>query len=449
MAIDPSIALQAKPSTEFDFAGSAKKGMELALLMRQPEIINQQLASQRATEQATLANTALTKIQIEEAQRMADASRRLAEIAKSHVTKDPTTGKPVLNKASLLHDALAQGVPFESVTGLAKDVATIEQGNLDTEKAKIDYANNRLYELDHLIRVQKDPAAAQKLLTSAANQLAQVVGPEQAAQLMQSRYGDDPTQFAARAGLNALGTISPAQAEQFKISQEQLRQGWTNLSQTQQQIIQAGAANLTSPEALNINSALSEQYRKLAIAAGIPESQVKGLNAAQIHRIPGIADVIQGNVVPAQVRAGAVQGALASEQTAQFWDKLKSVADKAAGKFPQLTPIQIAEGLYNKVLDNDPVFNEYRALLEEAKTRGITLTETAGPRTLSQVASNQAALARQQGRTAQGLATKPTFRQVPDTVQVMQIGTGAIRTVPKSLWDNLTAEQKKAYKLVK
>lgn len=362
MALNPQIALQAGQGVQqFDPMGSAQKGLSIRELMTrvqyQPQQIESELAARRAATVAQEQETA-------EKARQIGASKRIAEISKNYTKVDPKTGKVLINKEGILHQALTEGVPFEQVGNLAKEVATIKEQDLTDETKRQDYAQNRLYELDHLLRVQQDPAQALQIATNMEQRLAQVIGPEKAQEYMTSRYGTDPTQIIERAKINASSGISPAQQEQFKISQEQLRQSWANIGIAQRQLIESGVANLTSPDAMNPKSAVSEAYRKLAIAAGVPENQVRGLSAAQIHRIPGIAEVTTSVIPTTGARTEGVVTAKGLEADKGVLDQGIGIID-AELKSRYGKPGSITRKLWNSYVEQDPKYAAVQAAIDQ------------------------------------------------------------------------------------
>lgn len=368
MALNTNLFAQEPVQVAIDPSAGIERGMklrQLALQSQQQEIINK-YQPQIFQGQISAAEAALAQQQQATAEqgRQFAGSRRLAEIAKLHTSVDAKTGKLNVNKEGILHQALAEGVPFEAVGSIAKEVATVKEQDLSDETKRQDYTNNRLYELDHLLRVQKTPEAAAGMMASAEQRLAQIVGPEKAKELLASRYGTDPTQVVQRANINASSGISPAQQEQFKISNTQLAQGWANIGVAQQQLIQAGAANLTSPDALDPKSAVSEAYRNLAIRAGAKPEQVQGLNAAQMHRIPGVTELI-GSVIPsAPARAEALVASGGYKTDQAIIDQGTSViSNEFRSRYGK--PGSITRSLWNQYVEQDPRYAAINAAIEK------------------------------------------------------------------------------------
>lgn len=366
MALDPTIALHQGPQVQFDPAVAASKGLNLRVLAMQPDVVMQQLANARATESATRAATAATVQKTEEEARQLSGSKAFAELGKKHVKVLPN-GKTEVNKEALLHDAMVSGIPTEQLGKLMGDVYAIRQSQFKDAETSQKAIDNTLFEFDHLLRVQKDAGVGAQQVKHMEEELAKRVGPERARAAVSARYGDDPTAFIQRAGINAAGTISPQQAEQFKLDKERIAQAWGTLSVAQQGLIQSGAANLTSPEALDKNSDVSKAYRAMAIAAGRPENEVRNLSAAQIHRIQGMQDAIASGIPSAGVRAELGVGAAGTEAVKGVVDQAIPVLQSMKDQYGRAG--SITRSAWNKMVQQDPKFGAVQSAIDEYNTR--------------------------------------------------------------------------------
>lgn len=450
MAIDPRIPLSAAQNvTPFDPIGAAERGLRLGQLMMQPEIIQQQLSSARTAEEATRASTEATRLgmrqteqQIAQAElttqqqrRQEEARRRAAALAKQFSTVDAKTGKINIDHRQLSNTLMFEGHDLDTALAHAQKADVVEASQLKTDSDRANYAQQQAANLNEIIRVQTDPARARQILDARMAAVASVAGPEATTNAFGSIFGQaaaaPEADIIGQAKVNAQAQISAPQAEQFRISNEQLRQGWANIGIANQQLIQAGAANLTSPEALDPKSGVSRAYRELALKAGVPASQVENLSAAQIHRIPGISDQVVANIVPAGTRATAAMGAVNAQVQADFFDKLGSVAKDVSSRFAardiaELTPANIIANTFNQKLLSDPAINQYVTMVREGQAKGFSISENQGPSSIAKFAAGQAGLLRKQGQTQGALATSPTFTQSPAAAAKPKLEVGKV-----------------------
>lgn len=448
--IDPTIALRAGQGIpQFDPMAAAQRGLTLRQLATQvqfqPQLLQQELSSAQAAEAATRASTEVTRTQAkssaqqyEEQARQLAASRRLAEIGKSYTSIDKTTGKVVINKEGILHQALSEGVPFEQVGKLATEVASFKEKDLRDVTSRQDYAQNRLYELDHILRVQTDPAKAAGMVDNMQKRLSDVLGPEKAQEYLQSRYGVDPTQIIERAKVNASSGISPAQQEQFKISNEQLRQTWANIGIAQRQLIESGVANLTSPEAMNPNSSVSQAYRDLAVKAGVPESQVRSLSAAQIHRIPGIADVTTSVVPTTGARTEGVITAKGYETDAGVIKQgIQTIEAELKTKYGK--PGTITRSAWNQLTAQDPRYAAVQSAIDQhnALNPNAKLDILDGFDAIARRLSISANKLESQAKGAREMAASPNLAATARGTVKMVAPNGAIYNIPADRVDEM------------
>jgi hypothetical protein len=452
MAIDPTIALRAAQGVpQFDPMAAAEKGLRLGELLMRPEIIQQQLASARAAEQSTIASTEATRLGMKQTEQqiaqaelvtqrnklIEESRKRASEVAKQFSKVDPKTGKVSVDYRNVFNTLALEGHDLDTAMNYAQKADVVDAGQLKTDIDRLNYAQNRAQGLNEILRVQSDPARAQQIHDAVFESVSRLSGPEAAANAFSGVFGNarQSGDLIGQAKVTSQAQISPATAEQLKISQEQLRQGWANIGIANQQLIQAGAANLTGPEALDPKSNVSKAYRELALKAGVPASQVENLSAAQIHRIPGISDQVTANIVPAGTRAAAAVGAVGSQVNADLFDKVAKVADKIKGRYPELTPANFVSAKVNQLIVSDPDLNEYVTLVRELQSKGFAISENQGPKSIANFATGQAGLLRKQGETQGKLATSPTFTESPvsaaETVQVKRLSDGAVATIPK------------------
>lgn len=424
MALDPTISLRAGQNVpKFDMGAAAESGLRLGQLAMQPQLLQQQLSGAQAAEAATRLGMKQTEQQIaqstlatQQQQRIEAARKRANELAKQFSTVDPRTGKITIDHRQLSNTLMFEGHELDTALAHAQKADVVESSQLKTDTDRANYARDAAAAVNELIRVQTDPARARQILDSRMAAVAQVAGPEAASTAFGGVFGEaaanPDADVVGQAKINAAAQISPAQAEQFKISKEQLSQGWSNIGIAQQQLIQAGASNLTSPDALNPKSAVSQAYRDLALKAGVPASQVENLSASQIHRIPGISDQVTANIVPAGTRSEAAMGSVRSQVEADFFDKLGSVARQlSASKYSELTPANIIANKFNQALLSDPAANQYITMIREGQAKGYAISENQGPGSITRFAEGEAQLKRKQAQTQGKIAATPTFTE--------------------------------------
>lgn len=307
MALDPSIALNAGQGvTPVDIMGNASKGVNLRMLMEQarmqPQVIQQGLdsarASQLATEQATVA---ATQRQTEEARQLA-GSRRAAEITKGHVTVG-SDGKVTVNHRAAAAQAAQEGLPTEIVFNNLSKAIQGEADGLKNDSDKEQYLRSNANILTDLLRVQTDPAQAQKLVGAFAAGDERVVGP-MAKDFYGARFGADPI---AQAKVDSMRTITPEKQVAFGLQGREVSVAETNAATSRLGELRAQDSSFTSPEAKSGGSTFSrnmvDSLKKLG--HDVPA----GTSAYEIYSNPVWKTVIDSNIPSAGQRVAAKEGA--------------------------------------------------------------------------------------------------------------------------------------------
>lgn len=436
MALSPNISLQAGQGVpQFDPMGASQKALALVDLMQQvnmrPQMLQQQLASAKAAEDATRAGilqtqaaTAGATLTNEQTARSNRAKVRLGELAKEFASEDPTTKKIRIDHNAVASKAAAEGLDPEQVfTYMEKGQKQAQEG-IKTESDARDYALSMLGTANNMIRVQTDPGKAAGIANSTMKLLSQAVGPEKAKEFASTYWqvpeGGAPDAVAAgqhfidQSKKNAEATIAPQQAIQNAIAQGQLGVSQGQLGVSQEQTAQGGAAGVTSPDARDPKSAISRAAQAEYVKAGGDATIAKSLSAATIQNMVGVSGQVAANVVPAGVKGAAAESSVRYQQQADVMDALGTAA-AAANKYPQLTPAVIIANKFNQALMNDPAVNTYVTKVREAQAMGLPIDQSMGPASIAVTAKSQAKTLRTQATTSGNLTKSPTFSVAPGT----------------------------------
>jgi hypothetical protein len=194
----------------------------------------------RAAEQATIASTEATRLgmkqteqQIAQAeintqrQQLAEnAKKRASEVAKQFSKVDQKTGKVTVDYRNVFNTLALEGHDLDTAMNYAQKADLVDAGQLKTDMDRLNYAQNRAQGLNEILRVQSDPARAQQIHDAAFESVARLSGPEAAANAFGAVFGNarQSGDLIGQAKVTSQAQISPATAEQLKISQEQLKQ---------------------------------------------------------------------------------------------------------------------------------------------------------------------------------------------------------------------------------
>lgn len=440
MALDPTISLKAGQGIpEFDLKGSVGGALNIADLMQklqyQPALLQQKLASERASQLSTETLTAGQQMLNEQTRRENATRVRLAEIARTtgNPKFNPKTGRIELDHLAIGNQAASEGMEPGVVFGYLESAAKNAQANLKTDADKNDFARSMLGSANNVLRVQTDPIRAAEIAKSSLEILTKAVG-EDTAKAYANQYWKIPDtppanpqaagqHFIDQANINAQSTISEQQAITNKLNQAQL-------AVTQEQTAQAGAQGVSGPASRDPNSPQSRQVQNDYLAANPTADplQVRKLDAAALQHMTGTGGIIAANVTPAATKAQAAANATGLATEADFYDRLAKSADKIKNKFPELTPFNILANKVNQVVLSDPDANEYYALVREAQAKGLNLATYAGRESLSQYAKGQSTQLRKQASTQGKLAASPTLTTTPGT----QANPAAADSTPQS-----------------
>lgn len=431
MALDPTISLKAGGDgvTPFDPLGAMNKVYTLKKLMTdvqyQPQVIEQDLASKKASQRATEVATSGAMTANEQSARELAAKKRLAQLAAQYTSVDKKTGKISLDHLQIGNAAAQEGMDPGVVFTYLDNAAKNAQSNIKTASDENVFAQGILTAANNVIRVQTDPGQAAGMAKNTLDILTKAVGPEKA-KTYAGQFWQVPEQppvgpngkpdmtaagvhFITQAKRNQEATISPQQAITNTLNQEQL-------AVSREQTAQAGASGqVSAADRTDNTSPKAKALQDILIASGVPEAQARSLTVAAMNNTPAYKTVIDSNIQPASSRADAEEKATGFETGADFYRQVKASAEKLGGRYSDLKISQILANKFNKAWLNDPDFNNYINKVREAQERGLKLDENAGPGTIKQWADTQVKLQKEQAATQRTKSSKTFFNKGDET----------------------------------
>jgi hypothetical protein len=450
MAIDPTVSLNAgKGVTQFNPMEASGGALNLVNLMQkldmQPQMLQQKLASDRASQAATEASTAGQVMLNEQTRRENQARVRLAEITNKNSKIDPKTGKINIDHESIADQAAQEGYDPGIVFGFMQKASETAQGKLKTADEKQKFAMSVLGTANNLLRTQTDPKQANAIAGGAVKITSDILGQDLARQYagqfwnlppeMQQAGPDmappDPkftgNYFIEQAKRNAASSISPQQAV---IN----RQRDIELGTHQTQVAQTGRLGGVGTESLATSGPAVEAMRAQVIAANPNmRDRVANMSMYEMTNTPGIRELVTSNIVPSATKGEFAKQAAERNTKADVMDACAKAAKKV-GIVGRGTTIQnILQGVYDKKLLADPNFNEYVTKVREAQQAGIPLEESMGPASISQYATSKAGDYRTQGKTLTRQSTSPTFTQAGAETETLPEPAAAPKATTKTV----------------
>lgn len=440
------IGTQFKPTVALDPLGSAKAGMELGVLGLQPMRIAQELRTAQIEERQKL-------IAEQEAQRALDLKRRedasRASLARylrdpANQIKDEKTGKVTLNYTRAFEQALQDdtldpkelfALQEKAYENRSKDIKNASEVMAEIEKRKIEWAR--------VIRNMPDDQGARYLQAQVDLLAKQFNLPAESLQMATADF------FGVRPGIS-LRESAKARIEAIDISEQQAIQNkftQTQLAQAAEQIKQAGLQNLTGPDARKIDSAVTKAAQAAAITALGPnateddKAKIKAMTAAEIANLPGLRELLQADVKPADVKAGFQAGAIDDATQADFFGKLVTSATEVSRlrdkyNIVELTPANIIANKVNQALLDVPEIRNFVSLVQEMNAKGIPIPENAGPTAVAKIAREQQSLktASAKRKDAAGAAGRTSATPPATGVVLRNKQTGALsRPMPEDV----------------
>jgi len=381
MAIQPDIALSAGANVPpVDVAGTLQKAATLRNLMTaneyQPAILQQKLSTEASAQRATdLAN--------EQATRELDAKKRLADIMRSNSSVDAKSGVISVDYGTATKQAASEGYDVGTVLGLADKAATTAQNQIKTADDARKFAESVYAPVDNLLRVQTDPLKAAQTAHGAIEVVSKAIGQE-AARSLASKYWSVPEQppvdpqtgqvdvagvgahLIKQAQTNSKAGISPQQAISNAQTQESLAQGRESLAQ-------GGAAGVTSPEARDPTSQISQQAQEDYLAANptADRGRVKRLSAANLQHLSTTSN-LTASVIPTAGERVAAKGAEAKtggdvDVIDAGLKALPSLQQNFGSKFGSMS-----QDAYNRLVTQNPALGSADAAITAYNLRNGT-----------------------------------------------------------------------------
>jgi hypothetical protein len=352
MAIDPNIALQAGRNVpQFDPFTTATTAVNLKKLMTdqkyQEQLIQQRLASERASQLSTEASTAQQLQTTAEESRQLGGSKRLAEIMKLYATVDPKTKKISINHRDVASHAASEGLPVEAVFNNLSKAITNEAGALKNDADKEIFLRRNAGIAADLVRTARDESHASEILNTFVQGDSRVVGEDKAAPFYTSLFGA-PGQLKANAKNVATGMSISELAER--------------------NLIPGG----TSTEQLDPKSKLNAADRLVLSRLGI--NVPEGTTREQIVNNPVLNKFLQG-IVPSE---GTRTGGLDEAGSAAAVRKTYEGAFQAAREFKQVFATKIgslASAKIAELVTQDPRYASIQAAVDEYnKAKGTEIS---------------------------------------------------------------------------
>jgi len=224
MALDPSIALSAPQVPPVDVAGAVSKGLNLRMLMEKSamnqQLLEQQLASERAAQLSTEEGTRAGVQKREEDARQIEASKTVAGLYKDKRFLKPD-GK--VDHDGIYEAALTQGVPIEKLTDLRTKVQTVRDADLKDQESRHAATQKLLRQLDMEVPKSLSVDDTKGLISTKMKELVKLgMTQEEAQKELTNRFGPDIENAPrfAQARLNA--EMTPLKSAELTIAQAQL-----------------------------------------------------------------------------------------------------------------------------------------------------------------------------------------------------------------------------------